>query len=96
MPWEHSQGHEEHFDVVVSELPFGVTVKLLDVTSLVAALHHVLVPTGRAVLVVCLTQSRELHEALEAKAFQVERREGNVGGVSVDFLRATRKADERK
>ena len=82
------QGYEEHFDLVVSELPFGVTVKLLNVTSLATTLDHVLVAGGRAVLVVCLAQSQELQEALEERHFQVERREGNVGGVSIDFLRA--------
>lgn len=81
------------FDVVISELPFGVTIRMLDIRILVQALDAVLKPQGRVALICPKAQTSDLQAAMLKSSSRHWRlntlRHGNVGGVSVDIILAS-------
>ncbi|CAK9114719.1 unnamed protein product [Durusdinium trenchii] len=78
------------FDLVISELPFGVSLRRVDSSLLIQALNAVLHPEGCAALICPQEQAAELQNALTEQHWKVHQCEGNVGGVPVQFLYAER------
>eukprot|EP00435_Cladocopium_sp_Y103_P038738 s1549_g10.t1 len=80
------------FDVVISELPFGVTIRMLDIRILVEALDKVLRPQGRVAMICPKAQTSDLQDAMfrSSRHWRLNAlRHGNVGGVSVDIILAS-------
>ncbi|CAE7569875.1 THUMPD3 [Symbiodinium microadriaticum] len=77
----------QEFDVVVSELPFGVSISILDSNVLLTAIQRVVRPGGRVVLIAPCSESPSIEEhTLSDTWCEYRRCDGNVGGTSVHIL----------
>ncbi|CAK9052948.1 THUMP domain-containing protein 3, partial [Durusdinium trenchii] len=66
------------FDLVISELPFGVSLRRVDSSLLIQALNAVLHPEGCAALICPQEQAAELQNALTEQHWKVHQCEGNI------------------
>ncbi|CAJ1403901.1 unnamed protein product [Effrenium voratum] len=81
----------DKFDAVISELPFGVSMRFLDPEILAAALRRVLRVGGRAALICPRGQTEAVKAKLDPAIWTDWLcRDGNVGGISVHMIRFRR------